>query len=66
MSFLPKDLLYNDNSYQDSNKNLLYAIEVLEKAQYNKEKSLVVEKKEPTFWDKVGNVFNPFKCGKND
>jgi hypothetical protein len=66
MSFLPKDLLYNEATYQDSNKNLLYAIEVLEKAQNTKEKSLVLEEKEETFWTKLGNVFKPFQCGKNE
>jgi hypothetical protein len=36
MSFLPKELLYTDNNYQESSKNLLSAIELLEKAQENK------------------------------
>ena len=67
MSFLPKDLLYNDNTYHDSNKNLLYAIEVLEKAQSQKDKNEPEENKpNGTFWNKVGNFFNPFKCGKEN
>ena len=66
MSFLPKDLLYNDSSYHDSNKHLLAAIEILEKAQNQKEKNVKIEDKidKGGFWDKVGNLFNPFKCGK--
>jgi len=29
LGFLPKDLLYNDKTYDDSSKNLLAAIEIL-------------------------------------
>jgi hypothetical protein len=64
MSFLPKDLLYNNQSFQESNKNLLSAIELLEKAQKKREEE--EEEKKPdekTFWEKVGNFLNPFKCG---
>jgi len=42
LGFLPKELLYNDKSYNDSKNNLLAAIEILEKAQDNKNQ---VEKK---------------------
>ena len=67
LSFLPKELLYNDSNYQDSNKNLLNALEVLEKAQNQKEKSIAEEnnkKEDSSFWGKVGNFFKPFQCGK--
>ena len=59
MSFLPKDLLYNDKTYEDSSKNLLAAIDILEKAQQNK-KVLDDGKKELSFWEKL---FSSFKCG---
>jgi hypothetical protein len=67
MSFLPKDLLYNESNYKNSNENLLAAIEILEKAQSNKEKNISQhpqhEKKEEGFWSKL---FKPFKCGSNN
>lgn len=53
---MPKDLLYNDKSYEQSSQNLLSAIEILEKAQEDP----VGEKEKPkSFWDFI----NPFKCG---
>jgi Tfp pilus assembly protein PilV len=63
MSFLPKDLLYTDNSYQESSKNLLSAIELLEKAQENKKEIDKENKENKSFWHKMGNFLNPFKCG---
>lgn len=68
MSFLPKELLYNDSSYQNSNKDLLHAIEVLENAHSQKEKTqeLPDNKQKHTFWNKMGNFLNPFKCGKEN
>jgi len=36
LGFLPKEFLYNDKSYKNSKTNLLAAIEILEKAQDNK------------------------------
>jgi hypothetical protein len=54
MSFLPKDLLYTENSYQDSSKNLLSAIELLEKAQENKKEIDKENKENKTFWHKMG------------
>ncbi len=63
MSFLPKDLLYNDQSFHDSNKNLLSAIELLEKAQENKKEIDKENKEDKSFWQKVGTFMNPFKCG---
>jgi hypothetical protein len=65
LGFLPKELLYSDNNYQSSNKNLLAAIEILEKAQ-NQEKKVVVEERKDGLWSKIGNIFNPFKCGKEN
>lgn len=63
MSFLPKELLYNDKQYDTSNLNLMAAIDLLDKAIENKRdhEEIVHEK---TFWEKVGEFFNPFKCGK--
>ena len=59
-------MLYNDNTYKESNKNLLYAIEVLEKAHTQKDKNVVVvDNKRDGFWNKVGDFLNPFKCGKD-
>jgi len=64
LGFLPKELLYNDKTYADSKYNLLAAIDILEKAQDNKN---VLDKKEEkqenssSFW----SFFNPFKCGQN-
>lgn len=63
LSFLPKDLLYNDKTFEDSNKNILSAIEMLEKAQENKKEVDNESKEAKTFWDKVSNFMNPFKCG---
>ena len=57
MSFLPRDLLYNDKTYEQSATNLLSAIEILEKAQ----EDTVGEKVKPkSFWEMI----NPFKCGE--
>jgi hypothetical protein len=60
-------LLDSSSLYKESNKNLLHAIEVLEKA-HNQSQKLKEERpnKNDGFWDKVGNFFNPFKCGKAD
>jgi hypothetical protein len=60
-------MLDSSSLYIESNKNLLHAIEVLEKAQLQSQK-IKEEKqiKNEGFWDKVGNIFNPFKCGKGD
>lgn len=66
LDFLPKDLLYNDSTYKESNRQLLAAIEILEKAQSQKEKNVKVEEKNEGFWSKVGKIFTPFKCGQNN
>jgi hypothetical protein len=66
LQFLPKDLLYNQKNYTESNKNLLAAIDILEKAQTQQNKPKVEEEDDPSFWSKVGTWLNPFKCGKND
>ena len=63
MSFLPKELLYNDHSFQDSNKNLLSAIDLLEKAQENKKEIDKENREDKTMWQRLGNFLNPFKCG---
>ena len=63
MSFLPKDLLYNNQSFQESNRNLVSAIELLENAQNWKIEDDGNKNEEKTFWEKVGSFLNPFKCG---
>jgi hypothetical protein len=62
---VPKDLLYNENSYTNSSKNLMAAIETLEQAQIENRKK-VVKKPQENFWNKVGDFFTPFKCGKEN
>jgi hypothetical protein len=44
----------------------LAAIDILEKAQNQQNKSIPEEEEDPSFWNKVGSWLNPFKCGKND
>lgn len=39
------------------------AIEILEKAQENKNEIHKEDKQENGFWNKVANFMNPFKCG---
>ena len=63
---MPKDLLYNQKNYNESNKHLLQAIDILEKAQNQQNKKQEEHEHEAGFWDKVGTWLNPFKCGKND
>jgi len=62
--------LYNNQTYAESNNNLLGAIDILENAQSSKDKHAIDKKKhvieeETTFFSKVGNLFSVFKCGKN-
>jgi len=61
LGFLPQDLLYNDKTtYGESSVNLLAAIEILEKAQDNKNKLIKNEvPQEKSFW----SFINPFQCG---
>jgi len=61
LGFLPQDLLYNDKStYGESSVNLIAAIEILEKAQDNKNKLIKNEvPEEKSFW----SMINPFHCG---
>ena len=47
----------------ERNKNFLSAIELLEKAQETKMEIEKEKKDEIGFWQKVGALFNPFKCG---
>ena len=63
LGFLPKELLYDESNFDDSNKKLMSALDVLENAQ--KGRKVKEEKKEENFWDKVGNFFMPFKCGSD-
>jgi len=65
LGFLPKELLYNEQSYGESKNNLLAAIEILEKAQDNKNQVQKQEKPQESkssFW----SFMNPFKCGNNN
>jgi len=53
-------------TYDDSSKRMLESMEILEKAKIQKlkEKESNYESKEEelSFWDKVANMLNPFKC----
>lgn len=66
MDFLPKDLLYNDVTFEDSNKRMLESLEILEQAKLQrlkeKENNYEMKEEELGFWDKFTNMFNPFKC----
>jgi hypothetical protein len=64
LEFLPKDLLYNNKNYSDSHKNLMDAIDILEKAQNQQfnETPKTEPHAETSFWSKI---LNPFKCGKD-
>jgi hypothetical protein len=64
LSFLPKELLYNERSYCESKNNLLAAIEILEKAQDNKNQ--VQNKEKPQESKSFWSILNPFKCGNNN
>jgi len=61
LGFMPQDMLYADKAtYGESSINLLAAIEILEKAQDNKNKLMKNESPQvKSFW----SVFNPFQCG---
>ncbi len=64
---MPKDILYNDIAYNENTKNMLDSINILEKAKINKAKDDYYknnQKKEEDVWSKIGDFFNPFKCGK--
>jgi hypothetical protein len=61
--FLPKESLYSNKSYGDNYRNLLDAVEILEKAQNHHLNAKPKIEEEPSFWSKF---LNPFKCGKSD
>jgi hypothetical protein len=63
LDFLPKDLLYNNKGYGDSQKNLLDAIEILEKAQHQQINIKPKVEEEQGFFSKM---FSNFRCGKSD
>jgi len=69
LEFLPKDLLYNDLKYNEATKNMLDSMNILEKAKKTKiqmeSQSLNKMNDTDDVWSKIGNFFNPFKCGKN-
>jgi len=64
LSFLPKELVYNEKSYGESKNNILAAIEILEKAQDNRNQvqKEVKPQDNKSFW----SFMNPFKCGQNN
>jgi len=68
LDFLPKDLLYNDLTYDDSSKKMLESMEILEKAKMQRlrENENTYENKEKQeeigFWDNLFSMLNPFKC----
>jgi len=64
LSFLPKELIYSEKSYGESKNNLLAAIEILEKAQDNRNQVQRPEKPQESksFW----SFMNNFKCGHNN
>jgi len=65
LGFIPMELIYNEKSYGESKNNLLAAIEILEKAQDNKNQVQKQEKppqESKSFW----SFMNPFKCGHNN
>lgn len=68
LEFLPKDLLYNDLNYNEATKNMLDSLNILEKAKKTKiqiENKQNYKKDQDDVWTKIGDFFNPFKCGKN-
>jgi len=69
LEFLPKDILYNDLNYNEKTKYMIDSIKILEKAKTSKLKSdalnLDKNRDKEDVWSKIGDFFNPFKCGKN-
>jgi len=68
LDFLPKELLYNDKTYEKSKSDLLHAIDILEGAtQNNERKSIIVNpnlhKDKKTEGGFFSNLFSAFKCG---
>ena len=64
---MPKDVMYNDITYDDNTKNMFDSISILEKAKISKatDEYYKSNKKDgEDVWDKIGDFFNPFKCGK--
>lgn len=81
LGFLPKECLYNDLTYDQSNNDLMQAINILEVAQdskerrsmltkqrlkANKEKEMLKEKEKEKDKGFFGNFFSVFKCGQNN
>jgi len=65
LDFLPKDVLYNEKTFAFI-KNILAAIEILEKANENKREIDQDVRGGRGFWDKFSNFWNPFKCWHAD
>lgn len=69
LEFLPRDILYNDLNYNETTRNMLDSMHILEKAK--KSKMQIESESQNNFketddvWSKIGDFFNPFKCGKN-
>ena len=64
MGFLPRDVLYNDVTFDDSKKNILSALDILENAQDSKPKK--EDEDNRSGFEKFWNSFNPFKCGSEN
>jgi hypothetical protein len=53
-----------DDTAGRSKKDLLKALEMLEKANESKKELFYDERQETGFWGKFSSLLNPFKCGK--
>ncbi len=65
MSFLGPESSKGNNTIDKNKKNLLDAIHSLENPEDNRESLKKQEEKNKSFWGRVSNFFNPFKCGKD-
>jgi len=65
MSFLRQECSNGNTMIDKNKKNLLDAINSLENPEDNRENLKKQEEKNKSFWGKVSNFFNPFKCGKD-
>ena len=67
MNFLPKDLLYNENNYQDSTQSILRTIDLIEKSQRiqeEKKQKKVKKNEEPPKESFIDSMLSVFKCGQ--
>jgi len=55
-------------NYNEATKNMLDSMKILEKAKMTKNKHEIYQENKVNnedVWSKIGDFFNPFKCGKN-